>query len=58
MAALREIKGDVNVDASVFQLVQSISILEGCCKVLNPDFNVGNAFTGLRMMDMLEILEG
>ena len=55
---LREIKGDVNVDASVFQLVQSISILEGCCKVLNPDFNVGNAFTGLRMMDMLEILEG
>jgi predicted unusual protein kinase regulating ubiquinone biosynthesis (AarF/ABC1/UbiB family) len=43
---LREIKGDVNLHPSVFQLVQSVSILEGCCKVMNPRFNVADAFGG------------
>ena len=55
---LREIKGDVNLDASIFQLIQSISILEGCCKVLNPAFNVTNALSGANMFAILEIMEG
>jgi predicted unusual protein kinase regulating ubiquinone biosynthesis (AarF/ABC1/UbiB family) len=55
---LREIKGDVNLDASVFQLIQSISILEGCCKVLNPAFTVSRSFAGVGVFEILEILEG
>jgi predicted unusual protein kinase regulating ubiquinone biosynthesis (AarF/ABC1/UbiB family) len=55
---LREIKGDVNLDASVFQLIQSISILEGCCKVLNPEFTVAASFSGVGLFEILEIMEG
>lgn len=55
---LREIKGDVNLDASVFQLIQSISILEGCCKVMNPDFTVAASFSGVGLFEVLDILEG
>jgi predicted unusual protein kinase regulating ubiquinone biosynthesis (AarF/ABC1/UbiB family) len=54
---LREIKGDVNLDASIFQLVQSVSILEGCCKVMNPAFNVAGSFGGVGMFEIMEILE-
>jgi predicted unusual protein kinase regulating ubiquinone biosynthesis (AarF/ABC1/UbiB family) len=54
---LREIKGDVNLDASIFQLVQSVSILEGCCKVMNPAFNVAGSFGGVGMFEILELLE-
>jgi predicted unusual protein kinase regulating ubiquinone biosynthesis (AarF/ABC1/UbiB family) len=54
---LQEIKGDVNLDASIFQLVQSVSILEGCCKVMNPAFNVAGSFGGVGMFEILELLE-
>ncbi len=55
---LREIRGDVNLDASVFQLIQSISILEGVCKVLNPDFTVASSLRRLPLFDVMAIMEG
>lgn len=54
---LREIKGDVNLDASIFQLVQSVSILEGCCKVMNPAFTVAGSFGGFGLFDIMELME-
>ena len=55
---LREVKGDVTLNGSLFQLVQSMSILEGCCKVLNPQFNMSAAMRDADMatffMDVLE----
>jgi len=55
---MQTIKGDVNLDQSVFQLLQCVSILEGTCKVLNPAFNIAGAFTDsaffLKMGDILE----
>lgn len=56
--SMQTVKGDVTLDASIFQLVQSMSILEGCCKVLNPAFNMNDALTGGNlMMDFVEIME-
>ena len=54
---LREIKGDVNLDASLFQLIQSMSILEGCCKVMNPAFNLADAFPPETMLEMFALME-
>lgn len=55
---LRVVKGDVNVDHSVFQLMQCISILEGTCKVMNPSFNISGAFGhpafAMRLASILE----
>lgn len=54
---LQEIKGDVSLDSSIFQLVQSMSILEGCCKVMNPAFNVAGSFGGVGLFEIMELLE-
>lgn len=55
---LRDMKGDVSLHASIFQLIQSVSILEGCCKVLNPDFTISEALmTGAALGDLMELLE-
>ena len=55
---LRDIKGDVSLHASIFQLIQSVSILEGCCKVLNPDFTISESLmTGASLGDLMEVLE-
>lgn len=54
---LRRIKGDVNLDASIFQLVQSVSLLEGCCKVMNPDFHVADALA-LNVFEVMGIMDG
>ena len=42
---MQVVKGDVNLSYSVYQLMQCMSILEGTCKVLNPGFNVSEAFS-------------
>lgn len=56
--SMQTVRGDVNLDVSIFQLVQSMSILEGCCKVLNPEFNMSSALQGgSLMMDFVEIME-
>jgi predicted unusual protein kinase regulating ubiquinone biosynthesis (AarF/ABC1/UbiB family) len=56
--SMQVVRGDVNLDASIFQLVQSMSILEGCCKVLNPKFNMNAALRGGGLfMDFVEIIE-
>lgn len=45
---MQEVKGDVALSESIFQLVQSISVLEGSCKVLNPEFCISDAFADAR----------
>jgi predicted unusual protein kinase regulating ubiquinone biosynthesis (AarF/ABC1/UbiB family) len=40
---MRQVGGDVGIDPALYQLIQSMSLLEGTCKVMNPAFTLKNA---------------